>query len=376
VSAVSPSASGARSWRERFLNWRNQRVADPRFQRWAASFPLTRVIARRRAKALFDLCAGFVYSQILLACVRLRLFEILAAGPLHETELAARLDLSTDAARRLLRAAASLKLLRALPGDRYALDDLGASMLANPAVGAFVEHHALLYDDMRDPVALLRGETTTRLSRFWPYAAGHDGDSQACGAYSALMARSQQLIAEDVLDSYSFARHQTLLDVGGGEGAFVAAVAGRHPGLRLKLFDLPPVAERARDRLAARGLARVETHGGSFLEKPLPAGADIVTLIRVLHDHDDATARAALGAAHAALPPGGTLLVAEPLAETPGAETIGDAYFGFYLLAMGSGRPRREAEMTQLLQEAGFTAIRRLPTPRPLLASVIIGRRV
>ncbi len=53
----------------------------PRFQRWAAASPLTRVVARRRAKALFDLCAGFVYSQILLACVRLRLFEILAARP-------------------------------------------------------------------------------------------------------------------------------------------------------------------------------------------------------------------------------------------------------------------------------------------------------
>ena len=43
-------------------------------------FPLTRPIARRRARELFDLCAGFVYSQVLLACVRLRLFEILAEG--------------------------------------------------------------------------------------------------------------------------------------------------------------------------------------------------------------------------------------------------------------------------------------------------------
>jgi demethylspheroidene O-methyltransferase len=64
------------------------------------------------------------------------------------------------------------------------------------------------------------------------------------------------------------------------------------------------------------------------------------------------------------------------MAETPGAEAIGDAYFGFYLLAMGSGRARRRAEMTQILQAAGFTGIRFLSTPRPMFASVIIGRRV
>ena len=60
----------------------------------------------------------------------------------------------------------------------------------------------------------------------------------------------------------------------------------------------------------------------------------------MLHDHDDAAALALLRAARAALPPDGTLLLAEPMAGTPGAEPMGDAYFGFYLLAMGSGRPR------------------------------------
>ena len=60
---------------------RNRFLASPRFQRWASSFPLTRPIARRRARALFDLCAGFVYSQVLQACVRLRLFDALNRRP-------------------------------------------------------------------------------------------------------------------------------------------------------------------------------------------------------------------------------------------------------------------------------------------------------
>src|ERR1700730_3252993 len=55
-------------------------------------------------------------------------------------------------------------------------------------------------------------------------------------------------------DSYPIHRHRCLLDVGGGEGVFLAAVATRAPALRLMLLDLPAVAERARTRLAAAGL--------------------------------------------------------------------------------------------------------------------------
>ena len=55
--------------------WRDRVLASPRFQAWAAAMPLTRPIARKRARALFDLCAGFVYSQVLVACVRRELHE-------------------------------------------------------------------------------------------------------------------------------------------------------------------------------------------------------------------------------------------------------------------------------------------------------------
>ncbi|WP_336490312.1 methyltransferase [Methylobacterium nigriterrae] len=375
------SAAGRRpGWRERWLAFRNARVASPAFQRWAAGFPLTRRIARANTRALFDLCAGFVYAQVLLACVRLDLFRRLADGPLGIEALGAGLGLPPDRAMRLLRAAASLRLVRCLPDGRFALADLGAAMLGNPSVAAMIEHHAMLYDDLRDPVALLRGEAgETRLSRYWPYA-----ESEAPGAvaaesvadYSGLMSASQALIAEDVLDAYPFARHAGLLDLGGGEGVFAEAAARRCPDLRLMLLDLPPVAARARARIAAQGLGeRIDCRGGSFFDCALPSGADVITLVRVVHDHDDARAMALLRAAHAALAPGGSLVIAEPMAGTPGAEPVADAYFGFYLLAMGSGRARSPAELSAMLEGAGFRGIRTLPTRRPLLARIVVGSR-
>ena len=76
-------AASRLSLHDRLLGLRDAILANPGFQRFAGTFALTRPIARRRAGALFDLCAGFVYSQILLACVRLKLFDHLADGPLE-----------------------------------------------------------------------------------------------------------------------------------------------------------------------------------------------------------------------------------------------------------------------------------------------------
>jgi demethylspheroidene O-methyltransferase len=254
----------------------------------------------------------------------------------------------------------------------------GAALVGNPGVAAMVEHHALLYADLRDPVGLLRGEQPdTEIGRLWPYAdptRANPLETRDIAAYSTLMAASQPLVAADVLEAYRLDRHRCLLDLGGGDGTFLTAAAAAAPDLRLILFDLPPVAARAQARFAACGLAaRAQAVGGSFLTDRLPDTADIVSLIRVIHDHDDDDALAILRAARRALPNGGTLLLAEPMAGTPGAEAVG-AYFNFYLLAMGSGRPRRAEELTTLLHQAGFPDVRPIPTRRPMLVRILVGR--
>ena len=83
-----------------------------------------------------------------------------------------------------------------------------------------------------------------------------------------------------------------------------------------------------------------------------------------------------LRAAHAALPAGGTLLIAEPMAGAPGAEPIGDAYFGFYLLAMGRGRARRPEELRELLRVTGFSGARVIPTRRPLQVGIVAAQKL
>lgn len=366
------------NWRVRWINWRNRVVGGAGFQRFAARFPLTRPVARQRATALFDRVAGFVFSQVLAACIELGVLERLADGPADAESLALEWAMPLAGADRLLRAAAALRLAERLPDGRWMLGSEGAALRGNPGIAEMIAHHHLLYADLADPVALLRrGGGGGALSRYWHYAeSAGTGDAESVAPYSRLMAASQPLIAADVIGSYGFAQHRRMLDIGGGEGAFVAAVAARASGLEFGLFDLPSVGARANAALAAKGLAgRVTVHGGDFFAGDLPRGHDLITLVRILHDHDDGPAEQLLRNIHAALPVGGRLLIAEPMAETRGAETSGDAYFGLYLWAMGSGRPRSARAIGEMLSGAGFSRIRERKTPQPMAVRVIVAQR-
>jgi demethylspheroidene O-methyltransferase len=356
--------------RLRWTVWRNRILSSARFQRFAAHFPPTRPVARQHARALFDLVAGFTYSQTLAACVELGLIDALAEAPGDTDAVAARIGLPVEGALRLLRAAAALDLTQRV-GDMWTLGSAGAALRGNRGIAEMVAHHSALYADLADPVALLRrGGGGGELARYWQYAREPGaGDDARVAAYSRLMAASQPLVADQVIDAYSLRRHRRLLDVGGGEGAFLAAVAARAPHLALGLFDLPAVGTRAAARLGAT----TTIHGGDFLRDPLPTGYDLISLVRILHDHDDASALALLRVIRAALPPGGRLLIAEPMADTPGARPAGDAYFGLYLLAMGSGRPRTANEIRAMLRDAGFSNSRERRTALPITVRVIVA---
>ena len=192
------------SWLDRWRLCRDRLIASPRVQRWALANPLTRPVAQRRARAMLDLCAGFFYSQVLFTCVRLRLFDILFKEPLTIAALAERLLLSPEATSRLLDAAVSLGLAERRGRSVYGLGQLGAALAGNRAALSLIDHQPLLYADLQDPVALLQGSPRgTVIARYWPYsAAAHPTEltTEQVAPYSALMAASQPLIAQEVLE--------------------------------------------------------------------------------------------------------------------------------------------------------------------------------
>ena len=368
------------AWQARLERW----YAHPGLYRWSLGNPLTRWLTRRRTRKLFDLMAGFVHSQVLLGCVRLDLFRSLHHAPASLTDLARRTGLAPAVLQRLLLSAVALGLLEHRSQGRFGLGPLGVPLAQHEGIAQMIEHNHLLYQDMQDPLQFLNNAWSGGMAEYWPYA--HENPTPAAPDldkfthYSELMAASQGFVVQELLSSYFFDEHRCVLDVGAGRGRFVGELAAHASHLKFKMFDLPPVLALAREGLQAKGLTdRVALHPGSFLDDPLPEGADLITLVRVAHDHPDAVVRQILQKAHDALPVGGVLLLAESMAQ-PDAEAgqpsaSVDAYFHFYLLAMGAGRLRTPQERQTMMQEAGFTHVEQVPNAMPIHARILLGRK-
>ena len=366
-----------RTLRERLVLFRNRLVKNPAFRSVAEKLPIFRRIGNNSATDLLSLMSGYVHSQVVFACVESGLLEALDGRVASLEFIASHLSLPEKQARALVDSAAAVGLLERIGDARYALGQLGAATLNNPGVIAMIYHHQALYKDLTDPLALLHGTTDERhLQDYWAYARSDAPESLATGDvkdYSALMAASQDMIADQVLAAVSLRDARRIMDVGGGTGAFLIRALTRWPHLKATLVDLPAVADLAREAVAEAGLSdRLEVVGMDATSgADLPGGHDVLSFVRILHDHDDDVVARLLRAARGALADGTQLIVAEPMAGASRAGRVIDAYFSMYLMAMGQGRPRRFDELGAMVRQAGFTRVSRVRTATPLVCSVL-----
>ena len=359
-------------WRCRWRLVRNRVLANQKFQKGAAKMPLVRRIASQKAVELHHLTAGFVYTQTLTAVIQSNLLAVLQGRIETTKSVAAMCGLSPQAAFTLLTASRALKLTDEVTPGHWMVGELGASVLGNPAVADMVRHHAVLYRDLADPLAILRHRENTRLRNYWSYVPGGTRLEESHREYSRLMSSSLALIADHILDSYPLKDYASLIDVAGGTGQFARVVKQRYPELSTTVLDLPEVVSEAKALSTPHDIRFVAT---DMFHSPLPENSELFSLIRVLHDHDDEPVKQLLSRLHSALRPGGHLLIAEPMTGTAGAESIGDTYFSFYLWAMGSGRPRTAKELEALCLAAGFTRIRQFKTPIPALTRLLVAEK-
>jgi len=274
----------------------------------------------------------------------------------------------------VLRAGAALRLLRQKRDGSYVLARRGAAILGVPGLADMMRHNHAFYRDMADPVTLLRGQEETHLQRFWPYVFGEapEIEPEVAARYSDLMAQSQVLVAQDTLEMVTLNGTSRLLDVGGGTGMFLSHALRRYPRLEAVLFDLPQVLPAAESFLARSGLQeRVALHPGSFRTDALPGEVDAVSLIRVLYDHDDTSVKSLVAKIFAHLPPGGRLIVSEPMAGAARPDRRGDVYFALYTMAMGTGKARSAPEIAAICEAAGFVDVKIPRAPRPYITSAL-----
>jgi hypothetical protein len=184
---------------------------------------------------------------------------------------------------------------------------------------------------------------------FWAYL---DANPAISASFDATMAVDTGNAA--VADGYDWTAVRHVADIGGGTGTLIAEVLRRNPGLRGTLADLPETAARARQYLAGLGLdGRCDVVGQSFFD-PLPAGADVYLLSRIIHDWDDDAASAILRRCAEAAGSDGRVLMIESAAA---GDPAGFAEMNLRMLVLSAGRERTTEDYSALADGAGLRVI-------------------
>jgi len=177
---------------DRLLKLRDRLYASRAFHRFASTYAPWRWITRVRSRQVFDLVGGFVYTQVITTCFAVDLFRLLDGGPQDEATIARHTGLGDEGTRRLLRAAASLRLVSTRSRGRWGLGPLGGPLVHDRALARMVAHNQHFYRDLADPSAILRkARGETELSRFWSYGAAerpHEIDPLTAAEFSGIMA--------------------------------------------------------------------------------------------------------------------------------------------------------------------------------------------
>lgn len=153
---------------------------------------------------------------------------------------------------------------------------------------------------------------------------------------------------------------RTVVDVGGGNGDLISQILTSQPHIQGTIVDLPNTVEQAEEVLAQRGLAdRCDLVGGSFFE-PLPAGADVYLLSKILHDWDDPEAELILRRCAEAAGEHGRVLILEMVLS--GEEnSVPFTYLDLHMLAYFGGKERTLRQYTDLAERAGLTVLEQIP---------------
>lgn len=193
---------------------------------------------------------------------------------------------------------------------------------------------------------------------FWDDLAAHPDVAQS---FDRLMGDQISASVPHIVRRYDWAEVHSVVDVGGGTGTLLAALAEANPQLRGVVVDLPGPAAAAAQRFAGSGLEdRCRAQPGSFFD-PLPPGADAYVLATVLHDWNDADATRILANCRRAAAPGGRIVIIDNVADDQNPSAV--AAMDLRMLVLFGGRERNLEDYEDLVSASGLTvtAVRPLP---------------
>jgi hypothetical protein len=309
-------------------------------------------------------------TAVIYVAAKLGIAELLRDGPRPLGELVEATGANKQALGRLLTALSTIGICTVAEA-RYALTELGSYLdggatqsLKNWAIfeGKFLAQSWIGLLD-----SIMTGKTAAQLLGLENSFDLMGRDPEMVGIFNAAMMEGTRLAIPDILRAYDFGAFAHLMDVGGGSGELLCAIAGKYQHVRGTIFDLPRCDESATGHLTRTGLSeRVKFMAGDFFQT-IPSGADAIVMKHIIHDWSFERSLAILANCRRALPGGGVLLLVERI--MPEFPSVSDEHreqslSDLLMLRGPGGLERTEKEYAWLFRESGFTHTATYPAGR------------
>ena len=308
--------------------------------------------------------ADYIVPFTIRAICELGVADELVDGPMSIEDIATRVGAHAPSLHRVLRALASKGIFIEEPPGAFALTPLAQPLRSDHPL-SLRQAYPLLAADVEAwghfDYCLRTGEPSFQHVHgidYWTWMAEHPDDNVR---FNASQHAASRIELRAVLSAYPWASLRTIVDVGGGNGAFLAGILARFPSLHGTVQDLPHVVSGAAKVLADAGVTdRADIQDGSFFEA-VPPGADAYLLKRILYGWNDEHAAALLSTVRAAMRADSRLLILEPVMRPGNDDDVGKLY-DLMLFALAGGGARTEQALGDLLRAARLSIRRVLPT--------------
>jgi hypothetical protein len=321
-------------------------------------------VARAQA-ALQQMTNGYWATQIVYVAAKLGIADLLEEGPQDVDALARATQTHAPSLYRLMRALAGLGVFVENEAGAYETTTLGRCLVSG-SPGALRARAILNGEDWYRGWGGLLHSVRTGETAFDHLCGVHwfehmAANPEVAAVFNEAMGSATEGAARAVAEAYDFSGFGTIVDVGGGTGAFLAGILKASPRARGILFDRPNVIAAAAGPLTSAGVAdRCDVVAGDFFDA-VPGGGDLYILSWIIHDWDDDRSVTILKNCRRVMADDARLLVVEQVVP-PGNQPSLSKLYDLHMLALSGGRERREDEYRALLAEAELELARIIPT--------------
>jgi SAM-dependent methyltransferase len=303
-----------------------------------------------------EFAASFQKSRILLSGFELDIFTNIDESGTTSNQISKKLKLDEHACERLLNALVSLGFLYK-QNDLFfnTQDSLIFLSKKSPDYLGGLMHSNHLWNTWSNLTKVVKTGISSN-----PAEINERGEEWLYPFINAMHDRAKKQ-APQQLSNIDLSEIKSVLDIGGGSGAYSMEFVSKNPEIVATVFDLPNVVPITKKFLDKEGFSdRIKTHAGDYTTDDLPGGFDLVFLSAIIHSNSLEINKDLIKKCFPSLNKNGKIVIQDWIMNNDRTQPVSGAIFAINMLVgTEAGDCYTELEVTEMLNAAGFINISR-----------------